>query len=103
MDQLTKEKLKHDQFIDTTKHGLEWASDNRKSVMTVVSVAIGAIALAIAIFAIMNYRSNKAAVAFGNAMQTYQAPLATPAQPADPGVKTYNSAKERAQAANSAS
>jgi len=33
-------------------------------------------------------------------MQTYQAPLVTPGQPADPGVKTYNSTEERAKAAN---
>ena len=101
MDQLTKEKLKHDQFIDTTRHGLEWASDNRKQVVTAVLAGLAVIVVAIIVVVVMNYRSGKAAVAFGEAMQTYQAPLATPGEPAAPGVKTYASAKERAQAANS--
>jgi tetratricopeptide (TPR) repeat protein len=100
VDQLTKEKLKHDQFIDTTKHGLEWASDNRKQVVTAVLAALGVIVVAVIVIVLVNYRSGKAAVAFGEAMQTYQAPLTTPGEPAAPGVKTYNSPKERAQAAN---
>jgi tetratricopeptide (TPR) repeat protein len=100
VDQLTKEKLKHDQFVDTTKHGLEWASENRKSVITTVSILLGVIVLLVAIGVFANYRSNQAAVAFGSAMQTYQAPLSIAGQPADPGVKTYTTAKERAQAAN---
>ena len=33
MDQQTKAALKHDQFVDTTHHGLEWASENRRSVI----------------------------------------------------------------------
>jgi len=100
VDQLTKEKLKHDQFVDTTRHGLEWASENRKSVITTVSLLLGAIIVAVALIAFASHRSNVAAVAFGSAMQTYQAPLAIAGQPADSGVKTYTTAKERAQAAN---
>jgi len=100
VDQLTKEKLKHDQFIDTTTHGLEWAGENRKRVILVSSIVLGVIVLAIVIGVIANARSNAAAAAFGSAISTYQAPLVTPGQPSDPGVKTYNSAKERAQAAN---
>ena len=100
VDQLTKEKLKHDQFVDTTTHGIEWASTHRSSVIRTSAIAAGAIVLVIAIGVFANHRSNAAAQAFGSAIQTYQAPLATPGQPNDPGVKTYNSAKERAQAAN---
>ncbi len=100
MDQQTKEALKHDQFIDTTTHGLEWASDHRKSVIRTSLIAVGVIVVAIAITVVANIRSEAAAAAFGAAMQTYQAPLVTPGQPADLGVKTYNSAEERAKAAN---
>jgi len=100
VDQQTKAKLKHDQFVDTTAQGIEWASDHRKSVLLTSAIALGAIILVVAIVIFANYRSNAATLAFGDAMQTYQAPLVTPGEPADPDVKTYNSAKERAQAAN---
>lgn len=100
MDQQTKQALKHDQFIDTTTHGIEWAGEHRKSVIRTSLIALGVIAVAIAITVVVNIRTEAAAVAFGAAMQTYQAPLVTPGQPADPGVKTYNSAEERAKAAN---
>jgi tetratricopeptide (TPR) repeat protein len=100
VDQQTKQALKHDQFVDTTTHGIEWASDHRKGVIRTSLIAVGVIAVAIVISVIANYRSDAAASAFGAAMQTYQAPLVTPGQPNDPGVKTFNSAQERAKAAN---
>jgi len=100
VDQLTKEKLKHDQFIDTTTHGLEWANAHRSSVIRTTGIIVGAIVVLIVIGVVWSKRSDAAAAAFGAAIQTYEAPLVTPGQPNDPGVKTYNSAKERAQAAN---
>jgi tetratricopeptide (TPR) repeat protein len=100
VDQQTKEKLKHDQFVDTTAHGLEWASEHRSSVLRTAGIALAAIVVVIAIAIFANARANAAAVAFGAALETFQAPLLTPGQPADPGVKTYNDVKERATAAN---
>jgi tetratricopeptide (TPR) repeat protein len=100
VDQLTKESLKHDQFIDTTTQGIEWASANRKRVVTTVGIALGVLIVIILAGVFIRSQNEAASVAFGTAMQTYQAPLVNPAQPADPGVKTYNNAKERAQAAN---
>ena len=41
MDQQTKKALKHDQFVDTTTHGLEWASENRRSVIVTGTIAAG--------------------------------------------------------------
>ena len=101
MDQQTKQALKHDQFVDTTTHGIEWASDNRKSVIRTALIALGVVVIAVGITIFVNHESDAAAVAFGSAMQTYQAPLVTPGQPASPGVKTYNTAQDRAKAANS--
>ena len=95
-----KESLKQDHFVTTTAHGLDWASENRKSVIVTSSILLGAIILLVVIAAIFNARSNAASVAFGSAMQTYQAQLVTPGEPAAPGTKTFNSVKERAQAAN---
>jgi tetratricopeptide (TPR) repeat protein len=100
VDQQTRKALKHDQFVDTTTHGIEWASEHRKSVIRTSLIAFGVIVVAIVILVIANFRTDAAAAAFGAAMQTYQAPLVTPGQPNDPGVKTYNTAQERAKAAN---
>ena len=100
MDQQTKAALKQDHFVDTTTHGLEWANQNRKSVITTVSLLLAAIVLAVGFGVIWNRRSDAAAAAFGAAIQTYEAPLLTPGEPAQPGVKTFNSPVERATAAN---
>ncbi len=100
MDQRTKSALKHDQFIDTTQHSLQWASENRRSVLVTTSILLAVIiALVVGVVA-YNSRANQASVAFGNAMQAYQTPLASPGQPVPPGVKTYPSVIERAKAAN---
>jgi tetratricopeptide (TPR) repeat protein len=100
VDQQTKQSLKHDQFVDTTNHGLEWASENRRSVIVSGAVVLAAILVVVAGALIYNNRAEQASVAFGAAMQAYQTPLATPGQPVPPGVKTYGSVTERAKAAN---
>ena len=101
MDQQTKAALKHDQFVDTTKHGLEWASEHRHSVIVTGSIILGRhprSSVGGGIF--YNSRSQAASVAFGNAMQTYQSPLAEPGQPVPAGIKTYPTVVDRAKAAN---
>ncbi len=100
MDQQTKKALKHDQFVDTTTHGLEWASENRRSLITTSVIALVAILIVVGSVLIYNSRATQASVAFGAAMQAYQTPLAVPDQPLPPGVKTYASVAERAKAAN---
>ena len=100
MDQQTKAALKQDHFVTTTSHGLEWAKENRKSVIVTTSLMLGIIILVVVAIVVGNARSASAATAFGAAIQTYEAPLVTPGQPSDPGVKTYNSAADRAKAAN---
>lgn len=100
MDQQTKQALKHDQFIDTTQHGLEWASENRQTVIIAGSILLAVLIIVVGGFVIYNSRAHAASVAFGTAMQEYQTPLAEPGQPVPPGVKTYASVAERAKAAN---
>lgn len=100
MDQQTRQALKHDQFVDTAQHGLEWASENRRPLILVGSI-VGALIILFAIAAVIfNQRSEKAEIAFGEAMQTYQTPIAAPGQQVPPGVKTFASSGERAKAAN---
>jgi tetratricopeptide (TPR) repeat protein len=101
VDQQTKKALKHDQFVDTTAHGLEWAGENRRSVIITSSIVLAAILIAVCSVLLYNSRASQASVAFGAAMQAYQTPLANPGQQVPPGVKTFPSVAERAKAANS--
>jgi tetratricopeptide (TPR) repeat protein len=100
VDQQTKQALKHDQFIDTTQHGLEWASENRHTVIVAGSIVLALLIIVIGGFVIYNNRAQDASVAFGAAMQEYQTPIAEPGQPVPPGVKTYSAISDRAKAAN---
>ena len=100
MDQQTKQALKHDQFVDTTTHGLEWASANRRSVIIISSIVLAAILIVVGGFFLYNSRAEEASVAFGSAMQAYQTPIAAPGQAVPPGVKTFSSVNDRAKAAN---
>ena len=100
MDQQTKAALKHDKFVTTTSHGLEWASENRRSVITTVSILLGVILVLVLGGVIYNSRCNSASAAFGDAMQTYQTPLVHSGQPVPPGTKTFPSIAQRAKAAN---
>lgn len=100
MDQQTKVALKHDQFVDTTAHGLSWAGENRRSVIVAVAIALLVIVIAVCGILFYNHRAEQAETAFGAAMAAYQTPLAQPGQPVPPGVSTFPSAVERAKAAN---
>ena len=102
MDQKTKAALKQDHFVTTTSHGLEWASENRKSVLVTVALLLAVILLAVGIGVFYSSRSEAASVAFGSAMSIYETPIAIAGQPAMPGQKTYASVAERAKAANAA-
>ena len=100
MDQQTRQALKKDKFVSTTTHGLEWASENRQSVIATGLIILGVVIFLVAGALIYNSRSEAASVAFGAAMQTYQAQLTQPGEPVPSGVKTYSSSAERAKAAN---
>jgi len=100
VDHQTKVALKQDKFVTTTGNTLEWASDHKRSVLIAGAIGLAAIALIVIGIVVYNQRSEAAAEAFGEAMQAYQAPLATSGQQLPPGMKSYNSINERAAAAN---
>ncbi len=102
MDQQTKAALKQDHFVTTTASGLEWASENRKSVIVTTSILLAVILLAVLIGVLFHSRSQAAATAFGDAMTIYQTQIAIPGQPTPPGTKTFASISDKAKAANPA-
>lgn len=100
VDQQTRQALKHDEFVDTTKEGLAWAEKNRSQMILWGSTLLVFLVVAVIAGVVYNRRSAQADNAFGDAMQIYQTPLATPGQQVPPGIKTFPSAVERAKAAN---
>ena len=103
MDQQTRASLKQDNYVVADgQNGLEWASRNRRSVITTVALLLALIVVVVIAAVIYHARSEAAATAFGAAMADYQTPIASPGQAVPPGGKTYGSVAERAKAANAA-
>jgi len=100
MDNKTRHALKNDRFVTATKSGLEWAGENRRSVIVTVTLLLVIIVGAVGGYWLYNYRTGKADLAFAAAMTAYDAPLQNSGQPATPGVTTYASSADRARAAN---
>ena len=99
MDTQTRHALKQDKFVTVTTSGLEWIGEHRSRVLVWGTGVVVVIGLAVA--AIFMYTSREAAAnqLLGQAMDIYQTPLTQPNQPAEPGVKPYATAAERASAA----
>ena len=101
MDNATKRQLKkQDQFVALTETGVHWAEDNRQKAILYGVIAVVAIIVIVAGYTFYQHRSAAADTAFGQAMETYQTPVASATQPVPPGVKTFPDTKSRAAAAN---
>lgn len=101
MDNATKHKLKQqDAFLATTETGLEWAKQNQSTAIFAAVAGLVVVIVLVGGFVFYQHRTTEAQTAFGAAMQTYQTPVANPAQPTPPGTKTFPDDKARAAAAN---
>ncbi len=90
---------KDDAYVPLPEYGVRWAEGNQK---TLIAAGIALVVLLVLVgigMSVYHSRSEKASVAFGAAMQTYQTPLATSGQQVPPGLKTYPSAADRARVA----
>ena len=100
MDTQTRHALKQNRLIEATRTSVDWFADHRSRVIQATVAAVLLIAVVVAALVVYNKRSAAADLAFGEAMDTYSAPLAQPGQPAMPGERTFPSAAARAKLAN---
>lgn len=89
MDTQTRHALKQDRLIEATRTSVGWFQDHRSRVIQASVAAVLLIAIAVAALVIYNQRSAAADLAFGEAMDTYNAPLAQAGQPSPPGKKLF--------------
>jgi predicted negative regulator of RcsB-dependent stress response len=101
VDAQTRTALKKDDvFIHSTQVGLDWIAENRAKALRIAIAVLVVIALAVAGIIVYQQHSQAASNAFGSAAGVYSTPIADPAQPAPPGLKTFATAADRAKAAN---
>ena len=100
MDTQTRHALKQDRLVEATRTSVDWFQENRSRVVTASIAAIICLVLVVAGLVLYGKRSAAAELAFGEAMDTYNTPLAQPGQPAAPGERTFATAAERAKLAN---
>ncbi|HEY0759910.1 MAG TPA: coatomer subunit epsilon [Acidisarcina sp.] len=101
MDTQTRHALKQDKFVQATSSSLGWVQTHRNDVIRLALALVVALAIVIAGTAFYVHRSAQAQVAFGQAVQTYIAPLRPPGAPADSSPGSFASSTDRAKAANS--
>lgn len=97
---LKRDPRQQDQFVLATEHSVDWAKNNRRSVLLIGGLSLALLLILVGGYSLYQHRTAEAQTAFGEAMQVYQTPLVRPGQALPPGMKTFNSAKERAAKAN---
>ncbi|MGB6432188.1 MAG: tetratricopeptide repeat protein [Candidatus Acidiferrales bacterium] len=92
---ISRKELKRDEFRDGIVHGAEAVATHQKTAWTVGSIVL---LIALGIFGWRFYTQRqtvKAEASLGDALKTYEAPIATPSEPATPGELTYGDEKTR--------
>jgi tetratricopeptide (TPR) repeat protein len=100
VDTQTRHALKQDRLVEATRTSVDWFQENRSRVITVSIAALICVAIVVVGLVLYGKRSAAAELAFGEAMDTYNTPLAQPGQPPTPGQKTFATTAERAKLAN---
>jgi hypothetical protein len=99
VDTQTRHALKQDKFVNATTSGLEWIGEHRSNVLAWAVGAVVVVAIIVSGFFLYQKRDAGANQLLGQAMDIYETPLTQPNQPAEPGLKTYATAADRAKAA----
>jgi tetratricopeptide (TPR) repeat protein len=100
VDTQTRHALKQDSFVQATASSINWMDAHRSTIIKASVAVVLLIGIVLAGSIYYNNHNAKAEVLFGQAMDIYNTPLAVPGQPAEPGLKTYATASDRAKAAH---
>jgi tetratricopeptide (TPR) repeat protein len=98
VDTQTRHALKTNSFVEAAASSASWLSGHRSGVVRWTVGVVVVVVLGLGALVYSNYRSIAADSALGAAMDTYNAQLAEPGAPPEPGV--YSSAADRAREAN---
>jgi predicted negative regulator of RcsB-dependent stress response len=91
--------LKQDRFTATTMETVSWAVEHRKPLVITGLVAAVAAAIILGGWYYLQSREQMASNELGHALRIYEAQIAPAGTPAQPGIITFTSAKDRARAA----
>lgn len=97
---IKRDNGQNDQFALATENSLAWARGNQRTTLLFGGLALLLLVVLAVAYSIYQHRTAEAQTAFGVAMQTYQTPVVRPGQALPPGMKAFNTAKERATAAH---
>ncbi len=94
-----RHQLKQDRFAETAADTFSWASENARNLILYGVVTIVVVGAVVGGWYWYQQRQEGSNQALGHAIQVYQRPLRPPGTPPMPGIDSFSSAAERAQAA----
>ncbi|HEV2115861.1 MAG TPA: tetratricopeptide repeat protein [Terriglobales bacterium] len=94
-----RHQLKQDRFAVATAETVSWAVEHRKVLTTAGIIAAVVVAVGLAGYYYLQQQNQAASLAMANAFRTYDAPIVPAGTPPQPGIMMFNSAQERAKAA----
>ena len=97
---IRRDRQQPDPFVLATENSVQWVKGNRRPTLLIGGLAVLLMLVLSVGYSIYQHRTAQAQTAFGEAMHIYQTPLVRPDQPLPPGMNAFNTAKERAQKAN---
>ena len=100
MRSYTRHQLKENAFAETTAETITWAVEHRSKIIAAATVVALVAAVALGIWAFVNYRNQQANNELSGALLKYNAPIRPAGEPASPEVLSYATSAERAKAAN---
>ena len=100
MRSYTRHQLKQNAFAESTAETISWAVEHRSKLIAAATVVAIVAAVALGIWAFVNYRNQQANSELSGALQKYNAPIRAAGEPASPEALSYASSAERAKAAN---
>jgi len=95
----TRHQLKEDKFAEAVQDQVSWAVEHRNKLSIAGTVVAVLLLIVVAGYFFLQNRDEKASIALGAALRIYDAQLRPANAPTQPGLLTFTSAAERAQAA----